>query len=494
MNLRLLFLSALITAQGLANEAGRPDTFVHLFEWKWTDIGRECKEFLGPNGYAAVQISPPNEHIVMKNFPWYQRYQPVSYKLQSQGGSEAEFIAMIKDCKSAGVEIYVDAVINHMTATSEASPVLSGSAGSRYGHYNYPGLYAPDDFHDCGRGEGNEIRNYHDRFEVQNCELGNLADLKTEKQLVQETLSSYLQRLIDLGVAGFRIDAAKHIPTLDLKNIFSKVEGKFYVYQEVIGSDSEPIQAREYLSTGAVSEFRYVYQVGSFFQDGKISWFNNNTPLGESWGYLPGEKSVVFIDNHDSQRSEGTLSHKSKTKYQLANVFMLAWPYGHPQVMSSFLFSDPRQGPPSVQEGVTHSIYGPTGRGCLPEDYDRYTRTGWVCEHRWRAISSMVKFRKVTAGAPVTNWWSNNGNQIAFGRGEKGFVVINNEDVLLRQELKTSLPPGRYCDVISGTIRNACQGEVITVDARGKFTAELLPGKALALHVQARPARKKIRN
>ena len=33
--------------------------FVHLFEWKWTDIAKECETHLGPKGYAAVQISPP---------------------------------------------------------------------------------------------------------------------------------------------------------------------------------------------------------------------------------------------------------------------------------------------------------------------------------------------------------------------------------------------------------------------------------------------------
>lgn len=30
---------------------------VHLFEWKWTDIALECERFLGPNGYAGVQVT-----------------------------------------------------------------------------------------------------------------------------------------------------------------------------------------------------------------------------------------------------------------------------------------------------------------------------------------------------------------------------------------------------------------------------------------------------
>lgn len=29
-----------------------------LFQWPFSDIAKECKEFLGPNGYAFVQTSP----------------------------------------------------------------------------------------------------------------------------------------------------------------------------------------------------------------------------------------------------------------------------------------------------------------------------------------------------------------------------------------------------------------------------------------------------
>ena len=52
---------------------------VHLFEWSWDAIGRECEEVLGPKGYCGVQISPPMEHI--QGGAWWTRYQPVSYKV-----------------------------------------------------------------------------------------------------------------------------------------------------------------------------------------------------------------------------------------------------------------------------------------------------------------------------------------------------------------------------------------------------------------------------
>ena len=65
-----------------------------------------------------MQISPPNEHRVIYSNgerPWWERYQPVSYQLVSRGGTRAELIDMVKRCNAVGIEVYADAVINHMS-------------------------------------------------------------------------------------------------------------------------------------------------------------------------------------------------------------------------------------------------------------------------------------------------------------------------------------------------------------------------------------------
>src|SRR5438445_4770815 len=90
------------------------DVFVHLFEWKWTDIASECENVLGPAGFAAVQVSPPQEHsLEPPSYPWSERYQPVSYSIaRSRSGTQPEFADMVQRCRAGGVDIYVDAVIN----------------------------------------------------------------------------------------------------------------------------------------------------------------------------------------------------------------------------------------------------------------------------------------------------------------------------------------------------------------------------------------------
>lgn len=57
-------LFAFCIAIATANAVGSKDpnfvpgrsVIVHLFEWKWKDIALECERFLGPKGYAGVQV------------------------------------------------------------------------------------------------------------------------------------------------------------------------------------------------------------------------------------------------------------------------------------------------------------------------------------------------------------------------------------------------------------------------------------------------------
>src|SRR2546428_14007015 len=77
------------------------DVFVHLVEWKWTDIATECEQVLGPAGVAAVQVSPPQEHSVQASHTWSERYQPVSYSIaRSRSGTGSEFVAMVQRCQA----------------------------------------------------------------------------------------------------------------------------------------------------------------------------------------------------------------------------------------------------------------------------------------------------------------------------------------------------------------------------------------------------------
>lgn len=58
----LSFISLLVLAFAHKDPhyVGDRTTMVHLFEWKFNDIAKECEDFLGPMGYGGVQVCITN--------------------------------------------------------------------------------------------------------------------------------------------------------------------------------------------------------------------------------------------------------------------------------------------------------------------------------------------------------------------------------------------------------------------------------------------------
>jgi alpha-amylase len=426
-----------------ASPPGTKDVTAVLFEWDFASVAKECTTTLGPAGYGYVQVSPPAEHI--QGGQWWTSYQPVSYKIAGRLGDRTAFKNMVDTCHAAGVKVVADAVVNHMSAGGG-----TGTGGSSYTKYTYPGLYSSSDFDDCTA----QVTNYQDRYNVQHCELVGLADLDTGEEYVRGKIAGYLNDLLSLGVDGFRVDGAKHIPAADLANIKSRLSNpSVYWKQEVIYGAGEAVQPTEYTGNGDVQEFRYAYDLKRVFNNENLAYLKN---YGEGWGYMSSGVSGVFVDNHDTERNGSTLSYKDNATYTLANVFMLAWPYGAPDVNSGYEWSSADAGPPN----------GGRVNACWQD--------GWKCQHAWPEIKSMVAFRNATRGQTVTNWWDNGNDAIAFGRGTKGYVAVNHESGALTRTFQTSLPAGTYCDV---------QGNrPVTVNGSGQFTATLGADTALALY------------
>ena len=55
------------------------------------------------------------------------------------------------------------------------------------------------------------VNNYGDPENVRYCNLEGLTDLYGATDYVRSAVAGYFNHLIDIGVAGFRIDAAKHM-------------------------------------------------------------------------------------------------------------------------------------------------------------------------------------------------------------------------------------------------------------------------------------------
>ncbi|MCU6435709.1 alpha amylase C-terminal domain-containing protein [Undibacterium sp. Jales W-56] len=455
---------------GQAANFNAKDTSVQMFRWKWNDIAKECTDFLGPQGYGAVQVSPPHASASLN--AWYDVYQPVNFtSLKSNMGTEAEFQSMINTCHAAKVRVYADVVVNHMAAGSGTA--TDGSTWNS-ATLQYP-YFSASDFHPACDIAPSDYNN--NRYNVMFCRLVGLPDLQTEGTYVRGQVKNYLNKLLGMGVDGFRFDAAKHMQPTDLQAFVTSVSSTtaagepVWVTQEII-SDAT-VNRADYFPSGTINEFKFATAMRETFRSTNGNQLSQiraymGTPgnWGGTWGFVDSPKATVFVNNWDTERSGDSMNASNFTgvtndtqgtkRYDLANIFMLAWPYGHAQVHSGFRFSNKDQNAPAA------SPYDASGNPKINVDWDFI--------HRWSDIANMVAFRAATSGQGVANFTNGTINQIAFSRGAVGFVAINNEYSAWNPSLQTGLPAGTYCNVVHGQLnaaKTACTGDSVTIGSDG---------------------------
>eukprot|EP00928_Gymnodinium_smaydae_P032037 TRINITY_DN2331_c0_g1_i3.p1 TRINITY_DN2331_c0_g1~~TRINITY_DN2331_c0_g1_i3.p1 ORF type:complete len:1707 (-),score=196.17 TRINITY_DN2331_c0_g1_i3:149-5269(-) len=519
---------------------------VQLLEWKWTDIARECENYLGPAGFDVVQTSPPQEHILGDS--WAVRYQPVSYELDSRSGTQAEFIDMVRRCKAVGVGIMVDAVINHMAGLYiQADPyrpegrcnpdpappgtswektfTCEGWHGTKFGDREFLfgrkdlDLFTKSDFHhypgnngaNCGYGIL--------------CDMVGMPDINTESASVQHMLSNYMGILNAIGVTYIRIDAGAWIYPDSIQRILMPYAWD-YIVQEYYITSVAPSQVEEASKFSHLTEMQYgnimaellfdSYEHGQWVdrtaEFGKLMQFRGNggqflkeCNLGLCSVSYPPEKTLQFVDNHDSQRErwkheqggppsspmcEWNIAHdveahggcrpmyKHGLTYRTSFLWLLASPFSSNSVrlMSSYAFETFSQGPPGVLNGSLHVSPTPvyadmnsaTPSGCrstpktspVTEAYDTNAEKQWICEHRWSGVPGFIRLRKLL-GRNLTGMSHTFSNEtiglIAFSVNSEAFFVFTRgfnwytgtgwNTTTSLAGIKTALPQGSYCNL-----------------------------------------------
>ncbi|MCP2323776.1 alpha-amylase [Hamadaea flava] len=465
------------------------DVTANLWEWNWNSVAAACTNHLGPAGYGAVQVAPPAESVSLATsdagvHPWWEVYQPVSYKLTSRFGTRSQFAAMVTACHTAGVRVYADAVVNHTAgANNTLTTTYGGSTFSPTG-YTYPAVpYAYDDFHHpndgyCGDDDG-VIDDWNNTAEVQNCMLLSLSDLKTQSSTVRAKIAAYLNDLIGLGVDGFRVDAAKHVSVADFAAIRALLnnttaENKApYIAQEVFtGASNSELKPAAFTSNGDVLGFSYAMGLKTQFTNGTLA----NLSTIPSWSLdATSDQTYAMVTNHDLERDGTTLRYQDGTKYTLANYFLLAYPYGQPSVYDGFTFSTSSTGqsPPADANGFV------TDASC--------TSGAWQCITQSTGVKGMVGWHNATATVTtVSDFTATASNIIGFHRGSLGWVGINASAGPSTATYTTGLANGTYCDVITGgATTSGCAGTAVTVSG-GTASVTIPANGAVAIHVNAR--------
>ncbi|HET9649317.1 MAG TPA: alpha-amylase family glycosyl hydrolase [Microlunatus sp.] len=470
-----------------------PGVMANLWEWNWRSVAKECTDVLGPAGYGGVQVAPPQDSVKRTKLgdgdtilhPWWEVYQPVDYYLTSRMGSEAEFKAMVKTCRQAGVKVYVDAVINHMTGQGDTS--YGGRTFQRYAYrdlgVNRNASYANSDFHkysgDCPSASGG-IEDFNNLAQVRYCELVGLSDLRTDTSTVRKTLAAYLNKLIGYGVSGFRVDAAKHIGQDDLdaidRRLHNTVDGTRPLWAlEVFGGAPGILSPEAFTSSGQVLGLDAVKQIRDAFKSYPKEHVGSIATLkvfGAGSGLTPSDETVSFVQNHDTERNGDALNYKDGARNVLATQWLLASGYGTPQVYAAFTFTTNDDSPPATADGMI------TDTDCS---------NGWSCTDRDPAVIGMVGWHNYVGKAKRQHWWDDGQNVIAFGRGSKGWVAVNNGPEAKKITVATGLPAGTYCDVLHGTRSGGrCTGPTVRVRPNGTATVTVGATAAVAIRTDRR--------
>ncbi|MEV6306517.1 carbohydrate-binding module family 20 domain-containing protein [Actinoplanes sp. NPDC051861] len=477
---------SLPTTASAAVTLNNSDVAANLWEWNFDSVASACTNHLGPAGYGAVQVAPPQDSVSLSSssdgaHPWWEVYQPTSYDIAGRLGNQAAFTAMVTACHDAGVRVYVDAVINHMAGANNTQTTTYGGSTFSPSGYSYPAVpYSYSDFHHANDGYCNDedgvIDNWNDISEITNCELLSLSDLKTQDSSVRTKIAGYLNRLIGLGVDGFRVDAAKHLAIDDFTAIRGLLNNTTaenkppYIAQEIFPGGVSP---SSYTGNGDVLGFSYAYGLKTQFNNGTLS----NLSGIPGWSLdASSALTAAMVTNHDLERDGSTLRYQDGTNYVLANYFLLAYPYGQPFVYDGFAFSTSATGasPPSNSSGFV------TATDC--------SNGAWQCLTRSTGVKGMVAWRNTTQSATtVSNWTNTASNIIGFSRGSLGWFGVNRSGSASTATYPTGLADGLYCDrVTGGASGSGCAGTAVTVSG-GSASVTIPANSAVAIDVNARP-------
>jgi len=334
------------------------DVILHAFDWKYEEVGRNAQA-IADVGYRSVLVAPPLKSERSAECPWYKRYQPQDFRvIDNCAGNKQQFVAMIEALKSKGVRTYADIVVNHMAnernnATSFPGAEILSEFRERPAYWNdqrlygdlSKGLFSPQDFHDeaCIRDYSNPNSVVKDRICGAGSDRG-LPDLKDTipgQNWVLDQRKQYVRELFDLGVRGFRLDAAKHMPVGAIRYFVpDEIAGNAHVFAETItwggANDREyTLYLKPYLENLPVSfgayDFPLLNEMKRAFSPGsRLSDIANPYATGNA---LEPRRGVTVVVTHDIPYNNGFRSLIFDPKdEELAYAYILGRDGGAPMV------------------------------------------------------------------------------------------------------------------------------------------------------------------
>ncbi len=265
--------------------------------------------------------------------PTYHKYDVQDYyKVDPKFGTEDDLKELIDLCHSRDVKIILDLPINHTAKTHQwftlfANAHMAGDTESPY--YDY---YTYADKPQPGRTFG-QISGTSEYYE---CNFsGSMPELNFDNDVVRMEVLDIATYYLDLGLDGFRFDAAKYIYFgEDTRSAqfwdwylgeLRKVNPDLYTVAEVWSGDAATYP---YFSSGNCFNFSMAAPEGKiteFSRGGDVTKFTDYVEgyLKNIKGRNPEAMLVSFISNHDMDRAAGFVLLSSGQGFVAANLNIL---------------------------------------------------------------------------------------------------------------------------------------------------------------------------
>lgn len=304
-----------------SNYPKHSNVILHAFDWPYSLVAKRASQIRAA-GYQTVLVSPPMKSSKSDNgTEWWQRYQPQDYRvIDNQLGNSEDFKAMIQALNEQGVWVYVDVVFNHMANESSIRDDLNYPSQQElddyqaqadyyqrqklFGDLSQP-LFTQDDFLTAFR-----IEDWKDRWQVQTGRISGgpqdpgLPSLSDNDHVVGQQ-QAYLKALKELGVKGFRIDAAKHLSLEHLAKVWTEeIVHDVHIFGEIItdgGATEEEYQLflQPYLEHTRLSAYDFpLFQTvfDALGAGGSLKSLIDPYSFGQA---LSSRRAITFAVTHD---------------------------------------------------------------------------------------------------------------------------------------------------------------------------------------------------
>ena len=422
--------------------ATNTETILHVWSWNFPTIAENMKT-IADAGFTMLQTSPVNacfspeganiKILDEKEGNWYHYYQPTDWTIGNNIlGTEEEMQVMLDSAKKYNIRVLVDVLPNHTAFDIDlVSDEFYAAVGGREKMFHTNGLKG--------------IRDYSDRTQCTHQGVGGLPDVNTENPHFQKYYMEFVNKLIKMGVRGFRYDTAKHIGVhsdpIDVEagvtenDFWDVATGRkevlgvslaipydsLFVYGEVLQGRGVP--EAEYAGYFGQTASSYGHVLCKVIENRSakdidiVSWYHSAAP----------EYLTTWVESHDTYCNANETADLTDAQIRTAWVFLTARQNGTP-----LFFSRP-------MNSTRDNFFGDNLLGARGND-----------EFFHPEVVAVNKFRQAMKGQLEDIQISEDGKVASVNRGNKGVAIVNFSLDQTPVNLPTGLSDGTYTDVVYG--------------------------------------------